>query len=158
MPEIAGYKALAGSLPPDVVVWVPREPNKWLNRLQFGKDLLLKITSPRNYAFHKKWFALLGFGYGAWEPDAVDGPSGRVVCKNFDTFREWVTVKAGYAEYHITPEGRLRAVAKSVSFAKMTEEEFDDLYQKSVEIIWQNILVTYTKQDIDDVLRELNGF
>lgn len=153
MPKIEVYKTHAGLLPPDTVVVCPQEPNKYLTSLKIGIVALLDIVVPRNYKFLQKWHVLAKFAYDYWEPELQDG-----VIKNIDTFKAWVKVQSGYYEYHITPSRSLRTEPKSVSFASMTEDEFDDFYKKAVDVIWKYILKNYTKEDVDRVLLELNSF
>lgn len=153
MPDIEVFKAFAGSLPSETIVIVPKEPNKWLNSLKMGVVALLKIVVPRNYKFLQKWHVLADYAFDYWEPDLKDG-----VVKNIDTFKDWIKVQSGYYEYHALPNGKLRTVAKSVSFASMTEEDFADFYKKASDVIWTYIVKNYTKEDKERVLYELNGF
>lgn len=56
--------------------------------------------------------------------------------KDFETFREYVTVKAGFFQMVATPAG-LRKVPKSISFAKMDEVDFANYYTEVLRVCWQ---------------------
>lgn len=153
MPKIELFKSRAGDLPPDTVVMCPREPNKWMTGLKMGVVALMDIVVPRNYKFLQKWHVLADFAFDYWKPELKEG-----VIKDIDTFKDWVKVQSGYFEYHITPSGSLRTVAKSVSFAAMDEEIFNDFYKKACDVIWRYVVKNYTEEDKERVLLEINGF
>lgn len=56
--------------------------------------------------------------------------------KDFDSFREYVTVKAGFFQMVATPSG-LRKIPKSISFAKMDEVDFSNCYRQILNVCWQ---------------------
>ncbi len=60
--------------------------------------------------------------------------------KSFDAFREWVTIQAGYYTEHYYPDGSRGRRAKSVSFAKMDDMEFHQLYKSVLNVLWNYIL------------------
>lgn len=60
--------------------------------------------------------------------------------KNFDAFREWVIVQAGYYTVHINPDGSRWLRPKSISFANMDEGEFEGLYKSVLNVLWNFIL------------------
>jgi hypothetical protein len=60
--------------------------------------------------------------------------------KSFDAYREWVTIQAGYFTEHIYPDGSRNRRAKSISFAKMDEVEFHQLYKSALNVLWNWIL------------------
>lgn len=110
-----------------------------------------KITKQRNGKFHRKYFALLNFAFENWHTDDDD-------FKNFDVFRKNIAVLSGYYDQAYGLKGKLQLVAKSISFSKMDEVEFADLYSKSVQVILTHVLTNYTEQDLDRVVAEIIGF
>ena len=56
--------------------------------------------------------------------------------KDFESFREYVTIKAGFFNAVATPSG-LRKVAKSISFAKMDDVDFANCYKQILNVCWQ---------------------
>ncbi len=60
--------------------------------------------------------------------------------KSFEAFRSWVTIEAGfYTEYQM-PDGTTRKEPKSISFAKMDDVEFTQLYKSVLDVLWNFIL------------------
>lgn len=60
--------------------------------------------------------------------------------KSFEAFRSWVTIEAGfYTEYQM-PDGTIRKEPKSISFAKMDDVEFSQLYKSVLDVLWNFIL------------------
>lgn len=67
--------------------------------------------------------------------------------KDFDSFRAWVTVKAGF--YHLikSPSG-IRKIPKSISFAQMDDADFNNFYRQVLNVCWQLCLHrVFTNQD-----------
>ncbi|MFI7783494.1 hypothetical protein EN46_06830 [Citrobacter amalonaticus] len=62
------------------------------------------------------------------------------VCKSFDAYRAWVTVEAGFFDVVELPDGSIRKVARSISFAKMDDTEFQELYKAAFDVLWRWIL------------------
>lgn len=60
--------------------------------------------------------------------------------KDFEAFREWVTVQAGYYTTHLNPDGSRWRRAKSISFSNMDETEFEGLYKSVLNVLWNYIL------------------
>jgi len=156
MSEPPFTKVKAGTLPPETAVLVPIARNEWFEKLAYGIACLLKITVPRNYKFHKKWFALVKFAFDNWEPNE------EMAAKNFDLFRSEITILAGH--YDIVCSlgiNEVRKVAKSISWAKMDEEAFSTFYDCTVSAVWKQVFAQkegYTQQELDRVLNELMSF
>lgn len=60
--------------------------------------------------------------------------------KDFEVFREWVTIQAGFFTIHINPDGSRWIRAKSISFANMDDAEFEGLYKSVLNVLWNYIL------------------
>lgn len=52
--------------------------------------------------------------------------------KSFDAFRYWVVEQSGRYETFEMPDGSLRRVAKSISFARMDDLAFGELYKATL--------------------------
>ncbi len=135
---------------------VPADPQatEYIARLKLGAPVKAEVKRMRNYQFHKKLFALLNFAFDTWEPTEATY-KGQVVQKNFDQFRNDVTVLAGFGETTITLRGEVRVVAKSISFGSMSQDEFDQLYDAVCSVILAKVLTTYDREAIDNVMRFL---
>jgi len=92
-------------------------------KLKLGEVYSCEIKQARNYQFHKKFFALIKVGH---ENTQLDMP--------FDAYRKYIIIKAGYADIYQTAKGAF-VVAQSISFGKMTEETFQELYSRCLDKI-----------------------
>ena len=118
-----------------------------LGKLKTGQPTRVTFTRARNYQFHKKWFSLLNLAFDYWSP-----PDNFVGEKNFERFRKDVTILAGYYEQTIRLDGSTRTEAKAISFAKMSEDEFEDLYSKTIDVIIKYALTQYTGDELRSVV------
>ena len=107
----------------------------------------------RNYEFHKKYFALLNYAYEMWSPIEADG-----IQKSFDVFRKEITILAGFYTSNFSIDGSVQLQAQSVSFAKMSEEQFHDLYSKTLSVIVNHVLDSYTEESLATVMEELTKY
>lgn len=130
--EVTLIKTLTGYVPAD-------EPSRqWDAKNKTGQVVHADFKKIRNYEFHKKWFALLQIGFENWEPPPTDTKWGTPE-KNFDRFRKDVTILAGFYDLVHRLDGSFRIQAKSVSFAKMTAKEFQELYSKTIDVLIKHV-------------------
>lgn len=61
------------------------------------------------------------------------------VLQSMEAFRKWLTVEAGYFDVYETPSG-IRKEAKSISFAQMDQEAFNDFYRACFDVAWNMML------------------
>ena len=132
-------KTLTGLAPADMMA------EEFLRKKKLGSVLSAEIRQVRNYEFHKKWFALLNIGYENWEPKDVIWPHS-VPEKNFDRFRADIIILCGFYDSVFRLDGSVRIEPKSISFAKMTEETFQDLYNKTIDVLMKHV---YNNSNID---------
>jgi hypothetical protein len=152
MTEIVLTKTPSGTLAP-----VDQTGMEYIAKLKVGAGVKATIKRARNVQFHRKLFALLNIAFDAWEP--VDKEyKGVKIAKNFNQFRNDVTVLAGYYETTVTLKGEVRLTAKSISFANMDEDEFGALYSSIIDVILARILTKYTREDLDRVVDEVLRF
>lgn len=118
-----------------------------LEKYRNGSLLLCKIVQPRNQKFHAKFFALLSVGFRYWEPGEIDSKYGQPE-KNFEQFRKDVTILAGFYTVDTRLDGSVRVNAKSISFAKMSEDEFAELYNKVINVLLKRIFTQFTKEEV----------
>lgn len=128
--------------------------------LEPGEMAVADMRFPRNPKFHRKFFALLQIGFDAWEPARKRKKyKGKPVLKNFEQFREDVTILAGYYEQTFNLRGEMKLKAKSIKFASMDEAEFERLYSSVADVLLQNVLQNYSgREELDDVVDKILGF
>jgi len=112
------------------------------SKLKIGEVYEVDIKKKRNYQFHKKYFALLNLCFENQEHFEL-----------FDDLRDYVTVKSGYYRKITMPNGYEDIKPKSISFAKMDEIEFDDLYQKTITVVCNFIGI-----EKEELLNEILNF
>ena len=102
-----------------------------LNRLKPDIPYSVSVKEERNYEFHKKYFKLIN---AAWE---LLGEKTHKFFKTKDSFRKTVEVTAGWSEpvYSISRNEWVE-VPKSIAFDKMSQEEFNELYERVKDVIW----------------------
>jgi hypothetical protein len=106
--------------------------------LKLGETYEADIKHPRNYEFLKKFMALINVGC---ENSKLDMPA--------DTYRKYMTIKAGFFNAYQTPKG-IYYEAMSLSFASMDEEMFQDVYSRVLDKIIEDIGTT--KEDVEKQL------
>lgn len=115
----------------------------WMKNLEPGEFFTLTVKKHRNPKFHRKYFALLNFLFDHWEPEQGRRRltyKGAPIAKSFDAFREQVAILSGFYEQTFDLQGRMRLTAKSISFDKMEEDEFERLYKATIEVGMNHIL------------------
>ncbi len=123
-----------------------------LKGFKVGDGIAFDWTKVRNYEFLQKYMVLMHFAFDQFEPEDA-APE-----KNFDRFREEITILSGYYTMSPSVKGHSRAVADSISFAKMEQEDFDQLYDKTITVLIKWVLKTYTKEDVNEVLSHISEF
>jgi len=110
-------------------------------KLKLGQDYEVEVKNPRNIGFHRKFFALINLGF---ENTKLNMP--------FETYRKYLTMKAGFFETYQTPKGTFYD-AKSLSFGSMPQDQFEDVYSRIMDLIIEDI--GCTSQEIE---AQLIGF
>jgi hypothetical protein len=120
--------------------FIPCDPFQADQVEQFrGKEVMVKISVPRNLKFHKKFFALLGAARECSDTEF-----------NAEQFRAYVICGSGWCDFIPGPDGVLIAFAKSISFAKMDDGEFERLYKGVLDFVFLNMAVS--ESDINRLL------
>jgi hypothetical protein len=128
-----------------------------IQKLKVGVLIRSDIAQVRNAMFHRKFFALLRIGFDAFTPPEAEY-KGFPVEKDFEQFREDVTIAAGFftVSYRINGETRVRA--KSISFSRMTPEDFERLYSQAANVLLQKVLAQYeNRANLDNVINQMLG-
>ena len=133
---------------------------KFVKKLIKNDVITSNFVKPRNFMFHRKWFALIKFAYDNWEPSNLEESKWKGVIpeKHFETFREDITILCGAYVSTFRIDGSIRIKAKSISFAKMDSEEFEELFKATKSVIVKHILKNYTPADLNAVILNLEKF
>jgi hypothetical protein len=111
-------------------------------KLKTGEEYQCTIVRPRNYKFHKLFFALLQMVYENQE-----------VYNNIDFMREELTKASGYYVSFFNHKGIECFRAKSISFSSMDNDEFKVFFDKFLDTV---ILVNGF--DKETILENLEDF
>jgi hypothetical protein len=130
-----------------------------MKKIPIGSLLECEFTKKRHPQFHRKFFALLNLGYEYWQPEPQEW-KGFEAQKNFKVFREQVTILAGFYEVTFNLDGSVKVKAKSISFANMEDVEFQQVYSKVLDVIWNKVLSTVfnSKSELDNAVNQLMSF
>lgn len=117
--------------------------------LRKGEVYKCRLILARNYAFHRKYFALISC---AWE--YLDETQQRFFKDNIECFRKSLEIACGWCEpvYNVS-KGEWTEIPKSIAFDKMSQEEFDVLYNRVRDTIFRIILPKTPKDEFENNLR-----
>lgn len=152
MSELVLVKHQSGLMLPE-----NQETKDFIDKLKHGALIRADFKKMRNPAFHRKYFALLNFAFEQWEPTQQTYKD-EIVEKNFDRFRSDIAILSGFGFPVTNIRGEVKMEAKSISFARMDESEFDKLYQTTINVIMKHILTRYTKDDVENTINQLLSF
>lgn len=138
------------------------EDRKLLDKVRAGQVVQMQYSRMRNYQFFKKWWALVNFAFDYWQP--VDLPADSkwkksvVPERNLERFRKDLTILAGFytATYRIN--GEVRIEAKSISFASMSEDEFEQLYSATIDAVLKHVCTQYSAEELDSIVEQALAF
>ena len=130
-----------------------------LSKVKVGETVRLTLVRPRNIKFHRKFFTLMHLAYDYWEPPEHGEGSALVekiiVERNFDRFRYDVTILAGYYDATYRLNGDVRLEAKSISFGSMSEDDFEKLYSKTINVIINRVCTQYSEYELRKQVEDL---
>lgn len=137
---------------PDLLRCLTPSDKEAISHVAIGQCLNSEFKKTRNYEFHKRFFALLKTGFDAWEPDSFTVEGVEIMPrKDFEAFREWITIKCGFFDVIGNPDGSVKVQAKSIAFGNMHQTEFEKLYDQAINVIlWKVLPNTWSEQDFQD--------
>lgn len=115
------------------------------SKLKVGESYKIKVTKIRNLQFHRLYFALINCSW-AYQNEKVN----EHFKNNCELFRKYIEMAAGYCEviYHPKLKDWVE-VPKSISFDKMDEIEFRDLYERVKDVLWTTFLKHISKEEFE---------
>lgn len=111
-------------------------------KIKTGNTVECEIKQSRNILFHRKYFALLNLVYENQE-----------VYQNLDHLRHDLTLEAGFYDVRYNIHGEEIKQVKSISFASMSEFEFNELYSKTLDVI-----VKYFKFEREEIEENIERY
>lgn len=114
----------------------------------------VEIKATRDPAFHRKMFAFFSFCFEHWAADKT-----QYECMfehgQFEVFRKNLTVFAGYYEQYWNLKGEVRVEAKSLSYAAMEPEEFEQCYNAMINAAIKHV---FAGTNDENILNQLRSF
>lgn len=128
-------------LPSGALAPATEEDAEKIKKLEQGSWVRCTVTRIRNYKFLKKWMALAKCAYGIWKEEGrAPEYRGEKVQPRFERFRKDLTIMAGFYDPEFNILGELRLAARSISYAKMTPEEFEELYSATIQAVLEKVI------------------
>lgn len=119
-------------------------------KLKRGDRVLCRITKPRNYEFHKKFFALVRLTY----ENLPEHLHSMLRIRSEEDMLTSIKLELGYAD-RLWYSGKQIAVPKSISFAAMDQAEFERFFARAVDLV----LTLYLRgTDRKELLDEVDRF
>jgi len=109
-----------------------------LFKLKNGEMFKVKVVRPRNLNFHRKFFGMLRLAFDNQE-----------VYEDFDVFEEVIKLGIHHVSCFYMPNGYPCYKSKSISFAKMSQDEFEEFYEKAGRYIEREFKIEW-----EDLSRE----
>jgi len=140
--KIEMVKLAGGVLSP-----VTEEEAEKLKRFRNGEQYQIEIKLSRNPAFHRKMFAFFGFCFEHWCADKA-GYQFMDREAQFNTFRNQLTVLAGYYTQTYKLDGSIRIEAMSLAYASMKPEDFESCYSAVINAAIKHVFAGTTDEQI----------
>jgi len=111
-------------------------------KIALNEPFVFKYSKPRNYKFHKKFFALINMLFQNQDQ-----------YNSIEHLRKDLIIAAGYYDTRFNFEGVEILEAKSMSFSSMDEIEFSELYNRIIDVI-----VKYFNWDREDIIENVTQY
>lgn len=158
-------RCLFRKLPGGYLEPVGEDAELFAANLKVGEGMWVDVSKVRNPRFHAKVLKLLRVAFEHWNPDAapeVERIDGIVPCKDFESFRKKVLILAGHCDaVYDVESGKVVYEARSISFSKCKELEFQKIYKSILDVVWERIMkhAKYRNQEeLDNVVNQLLSF
>ena len=144
-------------------VLIPADPaaEQFIASLKLGSGAAVEVKKARNIRFHRKFFSLLQLAFDIWEPTGEKMWKGVPIRKDFERFREDITILAGHYDVSYALDGSVKLTAKSISFANCDEHEFESVYDSVLDVVWEKILREAnfrSKAEVESVVNQLMAY
>ena len=139
-------KNALGALVPD-----DPEAQELISKVKIDAVVSCEIKRTRNIAMHRKYFSLLNYAF-----DQMDFDDQRIL---FEDFRSQVIMLAGYKREVVSfSSGEPRWEPKSISFSSMSQDDFEQLYDDTIEVLLRYVLKRYERSDVDRVMNGIGEY
>jgi len=120
-----------------------------MKRFKNNQAYTVDIKEFRNWEFHKKVFKFLRFCFAHWVSEHSEIQDEE---KQFQVFRDNMTVLAGYYDTYYKINGETRVEARSISFDSMDQEEFEKYYSALINVALKHIFKTTDENTFNQLM------
>lgn len=118
------------------IAFLNDEAKDWFMSKPVGKEILAKVSVPRNGKFHRKAMSLLGFAYENLKDQLPKVThKGAEVEVSFDSFRRDMVIWAGYGITTVRVNGKILIEAQSLEYGKCSQELIERIYSDLLDLI-----------------------
>lgn len=118
-------------------------------RLKRGAVVKVETRTPRNLRFHRKFFALLRVTFDNL-PEHI---ASSMHIESIEALLMLLKMDMGY--FDVVEIGEHHFVkTRSISFAEMDEEAFEEFYNKAVTCILNNYLTLSSQADLEEAVQD----
>ena len=136
MTEVIMIKTPSGGLAP-----ANEDEAEKLRRIKAGATVRVNMSEMRNGRLFRKWWLLAKFAFDVWSETAPRAMyRGVPVAHSFDRFRKDLIIMTGRHHCVFNALGEMRLEADSISWAKMDENKFEEMYSETINVILNRVL------------------
>lgn len=135
------------------------------DEIKYGEIISVQWSKVRNPRFHRKMFALFKYVFDQLPEQNIEPIEyqGNVIYPraNFDQTRKWMTIRAGFYEAFwvgSAARGKLVIEAKSLSYAKMDNKEFENVYSAMIDVALEMLPHIVDRQTLDRAVETVLRF
>ena len=153
--------------PQPILLPVSANDEAYILQLQPGQVISAEFRKARNARFHRKFMKLCSIAFGEFErlpqsPVQMAGSNRWVTpLPDFDEFRYWALVQAGFYQVIGFPDGKVRVRAKSIAFRNMEQMEFEKVYSAVLDVFLRYVLSPkrgWSRERVDRLVEQLVNF
>ena len=115
-------------------------------RLRVGSTVRCRVTLPRNYEFHKKFFALVRLTFDNLPLPLVE----RWGIHNADGMLRRFKRDLGYFSSTVNEDGEREIAYRSISFAAMDEADFERFYNDCVDLVLHKYVRGLGREELEE--------
>ena len=118
---------------------IPKDEDtrKYILNRKVGQVISADIKMSRNYDNHKRFFSFINTTFHMQEHFTEQ-----------EAYRYWLTMKCGYFDTIVAPNGTTMFKARSISFDAMEEDEFRKLFSTAIDVFLRELGKGLTDQEV----------
>ncbi len=118
------------------------EDKALLGQYEDGDVIRFRIIKGRNLGHHRKFFAMLRFVRFNMPEHLTDA------YRNEEQLLDEIKLKVGHSETRYRMDGTEWAKPKSINFESMDQNEFNEFYNRALDVVILDIMKGVTREDL----------